>query len=338
MDIIRPVFFRLIILLLLALDAGSPSIVFSNNHLPPFKQGVVIVSVNGYIMVMAYTNKHDLPLPVVRALTSFEKSEKVEGLRVTTLIDAPRISQLRQRHKAPDEDVSTMLYRILGSAAHLIFQDGAKGLSNSYIPEERVSCEVDGTTISGQIDFQFIEDDEVNVIDYKVTAAYSIIYGKPEWEKQLNVYAFLLRHGKGMRVKNLSVCAIIRDWTARRATTTKGYPASPIVEVPVKMWTDEEQDRYVSHRVQLHINATAIEDLDGSLPLCTDEERWAKPKVFAVHKEGRASALKLFDNQADAEKFASKSLDRKVVERPATYTKCAGDYCRVAQHCDQWGL
>ena len=228
-------------------------------------------------MVMAYTNKHNLPLPVVRALTSFEKSEKVDGLRVTTLIDAPRISQLRQRHKAPDEDVSTMLYRILGSAAHLVFQDGAEGLSNSYIPEERITLDVGGVTISGQIDYQYMDDDKVSIIDYKVTAAYSVIYGKPEWEKQLNVYAYLVRHGKGVRVKDLNVCAIIRDYTASKAKTTKG-----------------------------------------------------------VHKKGRKSALKLFNNTADAEEFASQSSDRKVVERPATYTRCAGNYCRVAQTCDQW--
>lgn len=287
-------------------------------------------------MVMAYTNKHNLPLPVVRALTSFEKSEKVDGLRVTTLIDAPRISQLRQRHKAPDEDVSTMLYRILGSAAHLVFQDGAEGLSNSYIPEERITLDVGGVTISGQIDYQYMDDDKVSVIDYKVTAAYSVIYGKPEWEKQLNVYAYLVRHGKGVGVKDLNVCAIIRDYTASKAKTTKGYPASPIVTVPVKMWSEEEQDRYIQQRVQLHNNALTLEELNGTLPLCTDEERWAKPTVYAVHKKGRKSALKLFNNTADAEEFASQSSDRKVVERPATYTRCAGNYCRVAQTCDQW--
>ena len=57
---------------------------------------------------MRYTNKTGLPDPVVRALTEFDgSSEKVEGTRVTTLIDSPRISQLRKEHSHEiTEDVS----------------------------------------------------------------------------------------------------------------------------------------------------------------------------------------------------------------------------------------
>ena len=66
---------------------------------------------------MRYTNKTGLPDPVVKALTEFEKGEVVEGTRVTTLIDSPRISQLRQEHGHEiTEDVSELVYRVMGTA------------------------------------------------------------------------------------------------------------------------------------------------------------------------------------------------------------------------------
>ena len=106
---------------------------------------------------MKITNKFNLPDPVVRAITAFDKSDQPEGLRVTTLIDSPRISQLKRLHYPKlAEDVSQLPYRVWGSAVHEIMQ---KATSNSYVPEERLSHEVDGTLISGAIDLQFVDDD-----------------------------------------------------------------------------------------------------------------------------------------------------------------------------------
>ena len=108
---------------------------------------------------MRYTNKNGLPDPVVRALTEFEKGEIVEGTRVTTLIDSPRISQLRQEHSHEiTEDVSELVYRVMGTAIHTVFENAA---SNSYVAEERLEHDVDGTLISGQIDLQYEDEDEV---------------------------------------------------------------------------------------------------------------------------------------------------------------------------------
>ena len=40
---------------------------------------------------------------------------------------------------------------------------------------------------------------------------------------------------------------------------------------------------------------------DDQIPECTEQERWAKKDVFAVKKEGRKTAVKLFDTQEEAE-------------------------------------
>jgi len=282
---------------------------------------------------MKYTNNHDLPDPVVRALTSYEKGEKVEGLRVTTLIDSPRISQLRQTNAAVlTEDVSDMVWKIMGTAIHEVFE---KAASNAYVSEERLSHTVDGTVISGAIDYQFESDGEVDLKDYKSTSTYSITSGdKPEWERQLNVYAYLIRHAKGLKVRSASVVAVLRDWRRSDADRRVEYPQAPITEVEIKLWPDAEQDAYVKERVRMHRVAELEKDFD--LPACTPDEQWAKPAKWAVHKGKNKRALKLFDTESEAKEFAGQSEDRSVVERPATLTRCINNYCRVADFCDQW--
>ena len=64
------------------------------------------------------------------------------------------------------------------------------------------------------------EDGSVNLIDYKVTSVWAVIFGKIEWERQLNCYAWLFRQKKeniGKSVGSLKICAILRDWNRRDA-------------------------------------------------------------------------------------------------------------------------
>ena len=49
--------------------------------------------------------------------------------------------------------------------------------------------------MSGAIDRQEI-DDGVSIYDYKVTSVWSLIFDKPEWERQLNCYAYLVEKKK----------------------------------------------------------------------------------------------------------------------------------------------
>ena len=282
---------------------------------------------------MKYTNKHNLPDPVVRALTSYEKGEKVEGLRVTTLIDSPRISQLRQKHAADiTEDVSDMVGKVMGTAIHEVFERAA---SNAYVSEERLSHTVDGTVISGAIDYQFESDGEIDLKDYKSTSVFSVLMGdKPEWEKQINTYAYLIRRAKKLKVRSASVVAVLRDWRKSDAERRGDYPPAPITEIKIRLWPDDEQDAYVKERVRLHRVAELEKDFD--LPPCTPEEQWAKPAKWAVYKGKSKRALKLFESQNEAQVFVGQSEDRSVIERPAALTRCENNYCRVADFCNQW--
>ena len=281
---------------------------------------------------MRYTNNHDLPSPVVDALTRGD-SQSVEGLRITTLIDSPRISQLKKAHRDElVEDVADLAYRALGSAVHLMFEQASS--SNSGISEERLNAEVEGTLISGAIDYQYEDGGAVAITDYKTTSVFAVMMGdKPEWERQLNCYAMLIRKSKNLPVKRLSIVAILRDWRASEAERRGDYPSTPIVSIPIALWPDEEQDRYVSERVRLHNLAETEMEL-GSLRPCTDEERWARPAKWAVHKGNNKRAMRLFDSEEEANLFKKNGEDRRVIKRAASYLRCE-KYCPVAAWCDQ---
>ena len=315
--------------LLFALDAGSPRIVASNAQF-----SIAIRSSMAIVNDMKYTNKHDLPDPVVRALTSYDKGQSVEGLRVTTLIDSPRISELRKQYSGHlTEDVSDLMWRVLGTAIHEVFE---KAASNAYVSEERLSYTIDDTLISGAIDYQFETDGEVDLKDYKYTSTYKITFGDhSDWEKQLNVYAYLIRRVKKFTVRSASAIAILRDWRQAEADRKSDYPQSSITEVPIQLWSDDEQDTYVSERVRLHNMARLGAEFDD-LPECSDEERWAKPAKYAVMKGENKRALRVFNTEGEAKAYAEKDSTRHVEVRPATYTRCANNYCKVSNFCTQW--
>ena len=77
----------------------------------------------------------------------------------------------------------------------------------------------------------------------------------------------------------------------------------------------------------------AEEQADEELEPCTKDERWATDDKFAIMKEGRKSAIKLFDTREDAEKMLE-SLDDKhwLQERKGESKKCV-DYCVCRDFC-----
>ena len=74
---------------------------------------------------------------------------------------------------------------------------------------------------------------------------------------------------------------------------------------------------------------------DDDLPACTPEERWHKEDTYAVMKEGRKSAVRVFKTHGDAQAYIdSKMLDNKhsIVKREGTDNRCE-NYCNVNKWC-----
>jgi len=277
---------------------------------------------------MILTNKYNLPEALVSIL-SRERPPTKGGFSVSTLLTPPRISQLTQRHdKEIEKDISEMIWMLLGTSVHYVVEQAK--LPDSLV-EEKLFTVIDGEQIRGRAD---LWKDEV-LDDWKVTSVWTVIYnpdGRPEWHAQLNIYAWLYSL-QGFTTKKLRVPAILRDWQKSKAMQGGDYPPINVHVFDIPLWSTQDTVAYVKERMRLHKEAAILPDKD--LPLCTDEERWIRAGKFALMKEGRKSAVKLYDSKGEAMKELS-SCDNKhyVEERKGEAVRCK-DYCDVAQFCSQ---
>lgn len=293
---------------------------------------------------MRITNKHGLPETIVRAVQDDEYDKGDSVLSVTQLISPPRIVLLQNLNADNLEvDVADRVPALLGTAVHKILEKGSKDLPNYHL-EERLFLEVEGWKISGAVDMQIDNGDGTwQINDYKVTGTYSVQSDKPEWEQQLNCYAYLSYKNHGRRVTSLKIIAILRDWMRKQAEIKPDYPQAQIVTIDIPVWPIELQEAFLRSRVILHQTAKKAVDSGEPLVYCTDEERWVRGETWALMKEGRKSAVKLYDNQEDATR-AAKELGESIGLNPGHYVehragspiRCAGNYCLVAGYCRQW--
>lgn len=256
---------------------------------------------------MTITNKHNLPAPLVNILAKREYSRGNSVMSVTQLINAPRVVALRTKHAhLIEEDVADRFWALMGTNIHKILEDGADA---DHLTEERLFIDVEGWRISGQIDVQQSKEgaNAVKIHDWKFTSVWNVMNPKPEWEEQLNLYAYLVTKVKNQEVSEANVTAILRDWR-KSDFQKKGapYPPAAMVNVPIKLWTFEQQEAYLRHRVLLHQDASTKSDWGEELPFCTDEERWLRTITRGPTK-GQTQAI-----------------------------RCENDYCGVAQWCSQF--
>ena len=282
---------------------------------------------------MQITNKYNLPIPLVRAVTNSEYNAGKSDITVSRLIDSPRINVLTKKHTASIEiDAMELVLSSMGTALHSLWE---KHSDEKEISEERLFTKINGWTVSGQIDAQIVEPDGVVVRDYKTTSAWAVMHDKRDWELQLNLYGWLVERVKGIKVKRLEIIAYIRDW-ARRDVGKDGYPETPIVILEKPLWSMEDREKYLLERLNVHAEADASITLGGDLPKCSAEEQWRKPETFAVMRNKNPDrAWRVFPTKEEAENFASQQKDVTVVTRKAEATRCQS-FCKVAPFCDQY--
>jgi hypothetical protein len=287
---------------------------------------------------MKLTNRHGVPETIVRAVADDEYDKGDSVLSVTQIISPPRIVVLQNLNKDNlQSDVIDRVPSLLGTAVHKIIEKGSKDIPG-HIIEERLYADVLGWRISGAVDLQIDNCDGTWAInDYKVTSVYSVLSDKPEWEQQLNCYAYLAFKSHGRNVTSLKIVAILRDWQRKQAELKADYPQSQIVMVDIPVWTPEQQEAYITERVALHQAAQKAVDTGEQVAYCTDQERWVRGESWALMKEGRKSAVKLYDNEEQAREDCSKSGGGHHVEhRRGSAVRCAGNYCLVSMWCRQW--
>lgn len=300
---------------------------------------------------MKITNKSFLPQPLVNAV-SHDRYEGGDGdISVTTLISPAQQRRLAEKHKDEiEEDAINRIWSMIGSAVHYILENAVITMKENgewdddkYISERRFYAEVGGKRVSAQIDLK----EDRRLIDFKVTSAWTIkdaiVKGKDEWDAQLNIQRYLM-HRNGIEVDEIFIMAICRDWNWSNAIRDRDYPPrGAMIEIPV--WSHEKTEAYIQERLNAHYAE--------HIPLCTPTEVWERPSVYAVMKEGRKTALRLLNSNAEA-------LDWAVTNNHATVTgpgnpedvielnkgfsidhrkgeriRCER-YCEVAPFCDQY--
>lgn len=278
---------------------------------------------------MKITNAEGLPEVLVRAIKAnwYTGMGEQRFASVTQLIKPTKLTVLEMRHNQEiSQEASDLIWSLLGSAIHKVLEAGE---DKNSLSEERVSALVNNARITGGVDLY--EDGIITDFKFIGTWAYHSASRKAEWEKQLNMYAYLYRE-LGFEVKALQILAIFRDWSKRRTESEASYPRQ--VEVlPVELWPNPQTKSFIEARVLELKEALLLPD--DLIPACSPAERWQSETQYAVFKTGGKRALKVFPTQSEAEALIREHKDAPqlgIVIREEQPKRCL-DYCPVKNFC-----
>lgn len=207
-------------------------------------------------------------------------------------------------------------------------------IGERYIFEVTLRMDFGDTTLYGTFD---LYDKETGILyDYKFTSTFSWTYpeSRKKWERQTNVYAFMLRQTKNLPINGIRVVAFFRDWNEYSLNrNNKDYPDRQIKEMAIEMYNDDKIMSYIKSRLDLHKRAMSGENIP-----CDGSERWAKMEQFAVKTPKSKKALRLLDSEAACIAFIEENrskYDKMYIERrPGESMRCA-KFCSVASVCNQ---
>jgi hypothetical protein len=283
---------------------------------------------------MIITNKFGLPEPLVEAVKRDNYSKGESDFSVTEILSSPRITRLRKKHfKDMTSDVTDLLWSKMGTAIHLIMEGGTTA---DHTKEERLYAKVADIVLSGAIDLQKRTENGIEIVDYKFTSAWALKQEKLDWHHQLNIYAWLVYQKTGELVTSLKVCAIIRDWSRREAMNSPEYPQGNAQMVSIPLWDINETEAFIKKRLEIHKEAKVKADWDEELPECSEEERWIRSTKYAVKKEGRKTAIRVFDTHEEASELWEITPKGFIEIRKGEAVRCTGNFCGVAQFCSQF--
>ena len=296
---------------------------------------------------MKITNKSNLPKVIERAVINDPYDSSGSNISTTRLIAPPRIRVLEMRNwDLIEDDVSNRIFSLLGqSVPHILERSKLKvdlAERRLFYKDDKIT---NGWTLSGQFDLLSRQGD---LTDFKVTSAWAALdaltNGKAEWENQLNVLDFLCRknqktltrYKKEVKVKSLNIMAILRDWSKLKVMQSDNYPRKQVVMIPIRRWSEEEQENYVQARIKLHQDA----EKSDQLPLCTAKERWRKEDSYALMLDNRKTARRVLPTREEMDKYMKENKyvegqGCRVVFRAGEDVRCQ-HYCSVNQFCSHF--
>ncbi|MBP5447694.1 MAG: PD-(D/E)XK nuclease family protein [Treponema sp.] len=277
---------------------------------------------------MKVTNNLHLPEAFVNAV-SVERHNKAGQYSATTLNKGVKEIILQERHWGQfTTDAADNVWAVFGTAVHAILEKNGDG----NFHEEKFDIGVSNSRVTGVVDSYDMERGIIN--DWKTASVYKVMKGDfADWRKQGLTYAWLLKQN-GLDVRRCRFIALLKDHSKSKAKFDATYPQSPVFVYEFEV-TPEELEQTGERITQKVIAIEAAEKMgDDDIAPCSAEERWADPEKFAVMKNGRKTAVRVFDTQADADACAGELGNSHYVEhRPAISRKC-GDYCLCKDFCN----
>ena len=285
---------------------------------------------------MKVTNIAEAPKPFVWATEKSSWPPNPNRLYVTQLFAPPMQRRLTiDYYDEIENDVIDYYYRILGSSVHSIIEQAAKDRIGVQT-EVRVAMPKEwfGIEITGRIDWI----DYIDSILADIKTASASTYGrgvKDDWVSQGNIYRYMLYRIHGLKMDNLHIYPLYRDWSGAKAG--HDHPISPYGDIELPVWTIKETHAFIEKCVADH--------LAKKTRFCTDEERWKTPDCYAVKKKGAAKAVAattMIDGERvpiPTKELATEIMNSKknakelsVEFRPGGCRRCSG-YCDVRDIC-----
>jgi hypothetical protein len=277
---------------------------------------------------MKVTNKLHLPEAFVKAV-SVERHNEPGCCSATTLNQGTKEIILSDRHF--DEitvDAADSVWAVWGKAVHALLES----MEDNNFHEESFKEPVSNSFVTGQVDSYDMEHGIIN--DWKTASVWKVQFGDfSDWYKQGMTYAWLLKQN-GLDVRRCRFIVLLKDYSKTKAKNDSSYPQSPVFIYEFDVTPEElaeTRDRILNKVLEIE----SVNKLDDdNIEPCSAEERWADGEKWAVMKNGRKTAVKLFDNSADADAMAGEMGNAYYVEhRPAISRKC-GEYCLCKDFCN----
>ena len=277
---------------------------------------------------MKVMNKLKLPAAFVNAVST-TRHNAAGCFSATTLNKGAKEIILSDRHFDEIEvDAADQVWAVWGTAVHALLESQP----DNNFHEEYFKVQVSNSYVTGQVDSYDMEN--ATIYDWKTASVWKVQFADFEdWRRQGMTYAWLLQQS-GLEVKKCRFVALLKDHSKTKAKTDSSYPQSPvfIYEFDVTAADLEETAARILAKVQEIESAYKLDD--DAIEPCSAEERWADGEKWAVMKNGRKTAVKVFDNQLDADAMAGELGNSHYVEhRPAISRKC-GDYCKCKEFCN----
>ena len=277
---------------------------------------------------MIVSNRLNLPAAFVNAVST-TRHNAAGCFSATTLNKGAKEIILSDRHF--DEitvDAADSVWAVWGTAVHALLESQP----DNNFHEESFKVPVSNSFVTGQVDSYDMEN--ATIYDWKTASVWKVQFADfDDWRRQGMTYAWLLKQS-GLDVKKCVFVALLKDHSKTKSKTDSSYPQSPvfIYEFDVTAADMEETAARILAKVQEIESAYKLDD--DAIEPCSAEERWADGEKWAVMKNGRKTAIKLFDNSADADAMAGEMGNAYYVEhRPAISRKC-GDYCNCKDFCN----